>query len=423
MISSPGLRKAFPSLNLPKSIVTTLNSPILGIVLWLSTIFMVSQIFIWSLFLFIALSRYVVNKRTFDIRQKWGLYTLLTIALANLGNQLLGGTFILQVSKPPFYIMYIFTFIAALQLNKNDLRFFLWLVCGECLLAIVQFLLGINSFFFQDPNFRSMLWEINLYSGRVIGLSDGIPSMGYKLFVGIILISFLKHKENSAKQNLLGAALLMTVLLLNFHRSSILGTILFLILFSVNNKSKMWIRPTLVSLASYVGLLLLRPLIGPWIISQIGPLGPIESIQHGNNVLVAHSMYSVAYRDEIFSNATNFIKDNLLFGNHSVKYSSYIQSQELVQHAHNSFLQIFATSGVVIGLMYLFFIGIGFKLKRYTLLLPFLVISMTQYGIFWGISFLDIFFLAFVYSDVLDTNSSGRFFNSQAGASAQTQEI
>lgn len=63
-------------------------------------------------------------------------------------------------------------------------------------------------------------------------------------------------------------------------------------------------------------------------------------------------------------------------------------------HAHNSFFMIFGTHGFLLGTFYLVILLIWWKKKNFAILFTIIVYSISQYGIFWGFSLLDLVFIA-----------------------------
>lgn len=383
--------------------------PILGIILWFTTVYQMPQKFIWITFIIFAAFR-VQIKNVSSLRVKAAVGCLITIAIISLISQMIYDYSTLLQPRPPFYILYIFTFFAAIQLTKKDFEVFFLLVAIEGCLVVVQYLMGVNTFFTNNPDFRSAVWSVNIYSGRPFGLSDSIPSMGYKIVVALLyFISSLKTSKLSKSQFLI-FSLLMVSLMINFHRSSILGFGLFILAYSFFNKTKRWAVPSIASILVYISLALSRGYIGPFIVSLFGHIGPPSAIQNGAGELIAPVMYSSSYRTAIFKATTTFIENNLLFGNHCLKFFTFIQEMKIEEHAHNSFLQILATSGLFISLLYFGYLFIGINKRNWIWALPFFAISMTQYGIFWGISLLDVFFIAFLYTK--DFEQKPRFWKS-----------
>ncbi|AEA44162.1 O-antigen polymerase [Fluviicola taffensis DSM 16823] len=113
-------------------------------------------------------------------------------------------------------------------------------------------------------------------------------------------------------------------------------------------------------------------------------------------------------RKLIWLNYIQFIEKNPLVGNGSEKlYFTALnpRNNELeLMHAHNSFLELFATNGLLLGLMYLLMIGMWWQKKNSPFIITILIYSMMQYGIFWGMSFIDVIFVFLIISNYNNVN-------------------
>ena len=63
-------------------------------------------------------------------------------------------------------------------------------------------------------------------------------------------------------------------------------------------------------------------------------------------------------------------------------------------HAHNSFLQVIANNGILLGGFLIVLTLAKLNKKNIVYIVPLLVYSLTQYGIFWGTSLTDVVFFA-----------------------------
>src|SRR5690606_15097111 len=100
----------------------------------------------------------------------------------------------------------------------------------------------------------------------------------------------------------------------------------------------------------------------------------------------------ISGRDHIWAFYVQFISDNILFGNGG--YKIYFQGK---MHAHNSYLQLLATNGMVIFLLYLTLILKNIGRQNLFVVITLMVYSTAQYGIFWGISIMDIALFYFLF--------------------------
>ncbi|MEY3236946.1 MAG: hypothetical protein RI883_1047 [Bacteroidota bacterium] len=108
-------------------------------------------------------------------------------------------------------------------------------------------------------------------------------------------------------------------------------------------------------------------------------------------------------RSVIWLNYFCFIDQHLLFGNGSDKLMLKTVNQDEKKidliHAHNSFIELFATNGLLLSIYFLAMLSFLWKKHNFILLVTILLYSFFQYGIFWGFSFLDVIFMGFLMSN------------------------
>ncbi len=109
-------------------------------------------------------------------------------------------------------------------------------------------------------------------------------------------------------------------------------------------------------------------------------------------------------RDLIWANYTHFIEHNWWFGNGSdklmlVQMNPNTETADLI-HAHNSYLMMLASNGLVISILWFSWLLFIWKKKNTVLIVSVLVYSLFQYGVFWGFSLLDVIFVSLIMSPV-----------------------
>lgn len=109
-------------------------------------------------------------------------------------------------------------------------------------------------------------------------------------------------------------------------------------------------------------------------------------------------------RDLIWANYASFIENHLWFGNGSNKLmlrqcNPKTGNYELI-HAHNSFLMLLATNGLLIFILRIVWMLFLWERKNTILIITVLIYSMFQYGIFWGFSLLDVIFVSLIMSSI-----------------------
>ncbi len=109
-------------------------------------------------------------------------------------------------------------------------------------------------------------------------------------------------------------------------------------------------------------------------------------------------------RTLIWANFFQFIEEHPWFGNGSDKL--YFREKDPATgtekwvHAHNSFLEIVATHGILLTVFFFLILVFLWRKKNIVFLATLFFFSLFQYGIFWGISILDIIFMVFLLSPV-----------------------
>lgn len=99
-------------------------------------------------------------------------------------------------------------------------------------------------------------------------------------------------------------------------------------------------------------------------------------------------------RDIIWREFLDFFCDNPITGNGSVKMRS-----SAGQHAHNSYIWVLASNGIIIALLYYYYTIRFVNRYNFIPILSILLTSITQSTIYWGLSNADVF-LFFLYSVV-----------------------
>lgn len=120
------------------------------------------------------------------------------------------------------------------------------------------------------------------------------------------------------------------------------------------------------------------------------------------SLLVTTQNFNTSGRKLIWMNYINYVEENPWVGNGSNKLmlrtTQPTTGETELFHAHNSFLMLFSTYGIPLGLFMLILLFLWWKKSHFTILSTIILYSMLQYGIFWGFSILDLVFLFFLIS-------------------------
>ena len=281
----------------------------------------------------------------------------------------------------PNMYMQVFMLATAFALNKKDARSFIILTCAECLIGVAEYSMGVSSFVQADPDFFE--GEELLYFKRVNGLSGNSSTLSEKILISAVLLYGIKDDlKKKLKASLL--VILLAGFFITFNRTAIITYLVFLLCIAYQrykHKAK-----GIKILAFFILICVVLP-AGIILWDNFGELITLQFSRGDTGSMLTGRPY-------IWSLFGTFISDNLLFGNGSVHllvpyYSGMI-------HAHNSFIQLLADQGIILSLIYLLNIFLRFNKHNWLYCLPFVVLSLTQYTLFWGYSMGDVFFFAFL---------------------------
>ena len=296
-----------------------------------------------------------------------------------------------SVNTIHFTLLFIPTLIIAQFLRESDIRILLYCIAFECFISCVEFGLGVNTIFFWSPKFTQFQQNDLLYFSRPFGLSANSSVLAFKAFIGLLLLYTYSFKANTRKT--LTIVLLATVIITFARTVSIALIVLFAILsveyfFSKEKRSRThWfvfgLLLFMVSIASIGGIVYYYDVIVAQFTRNTGTL-------------------EMSGREAIWPFFSNFVSEHFWIGNGSVKvwFDKY--------HAHNSFLQLLANHGIAIASAYFILIIWNLKRRNAKAIIPILIYSIAQYGIFWGVSLMDIVFFHFLLS-YSPTEESNRF--------------
>lgn len=286
----------------------------------------------------------------------------------------------------PYTILLFVTFFVARLIDQKVIDALLLLVLCESLVAILEFIFKTPTFF---KNFVTTELSFNygshglLYYNRTFGMSNNSSELSFKIFSAILLLFSTKQTRHKRIVYLLIYSL---GILSAFNRSIIIGLVFFFILlykqyfvqfYQIFSLKKKYI----------IGFLILI-ILTFFIIHNFEAI-KLQFTRGGMNVSL-----DAFKRVENFKFYLHFIQEHPLLGNGSFKLYHLFLGR--LFHAHNSFIQVAATHGLIIFALYLILIIRNLNRKNYIFLLPFFLVSLSQYIIFWGISFADIVFFYFL---------------------------
>lgn len=297
------------------------------------------------------------------------------------------------------YLLPLTYFISKICFRIEIFKFLIYFVLFEIAFAILEYFLGISTIFKSLGTYREFDGYQMIYYTRTFGLSGNSPIFAIKIFITLLLIDYLSFKKWIYVSIKIG---LFLGVFLAFNRGVLLVTFLYF-LFQIGEISWQLLRKKNINFTPIILNLLffLFWFHNPtWFYCQFTRNNtPITNGRIDNSldkITLNLPEIEMSGRKEIWEAYLTFIKDNPVFGNGSDKYmlGTY--------HAHNSFLEIVSSNGIVISLMMLLLIAININRFNYVIIGCFLMLSMGQYFVFWGVSLGDILFLSFLFHNQKD---------------------
>ncbi len=311
-----------------------------------------------------------------------------------------------------FGYLFPLTYLVAKTIKGREviLDYLIWFVLVEAVVAFIEYLFGVSTFFTGLFGYRTFESYDLLYYTRTFGLSSNSSILALKFILGIILIAVRNYK---GYKKIIFETVLILVSLISFGRIALICIVFYYLLKLIDEwlisktRAKLNLIPPLV-------LILIFSVNPSWTTKQFtrnntpvvegrvalqtggssspGNKSPEEIINITEEIGIDH--LEMSGRNEIWNAFFNFWLDNVHFGNKGKKYliGNY--------HAHNSFLEILSSYGIYL-LVYLLLIFImNLRWNNYVFIGSILFVAMGQYIILWGISIFDIIFyyILFFYS-------------------------
>ena len=311
---------------------------------------------------------------------------LLLIASLSVANCFIGVVFYGTEPGFPYPVLMLATYFIALSLSKTDLKFIFWLAVIESLVVVAEFASGTSSFI---PAYASMDNPDTdlLYFSRPMGLSYNSSIVAYKLLVAILIAEYLDKRTLLYR---LAQVVLLAGIILTFSRTILVVLVIY---FAIRYSRQYLIA--FVELVRfrirYTNLVFLFAFSAFIVVSFYFAYTNFSSIS--TQFTRGRGNIEFSGREKIWPQFIDFIKKNPLAGNHSLKFYADYHGIPDSAHAHNSFLQVLADNGIFIFALYMIFVFANINRKNVYYILPILIYSITQYGVFWGISLLDIVFM------------------------------
>ncbi|MCT1532636.1 O-antigen ligase family protein [Sphingobacterium daejeonense] len=315
--------------------------------------------FLISVLVFIFGYKYAINEDSKSILNTYVPYTLLIVSIVFFSR----------------------------NLNREIIYYLFFLLLFEIGVGIIEFVLGIPYIFVPNAGIGETEYGSTglLYFNRVFGLSSAVSVFAQKVLISLVLLHYL---DFSIKFRRIILVFLIVGFLVSFNRTAIVSGAVFILFYYFRKINLKRITIGIIGLIALVSLALANLEI------------IIEQFFRGKTEI------DYSGRDNIFDFFSNFIKENPLWGNYIQKLWYKPTANELY-HAHNTYLETVASTGIVVSFFLFSFIFFTAKRRKTFLYIsPFLIYSMSQFGFFWGISLLDIIFFYLLQVGVKNQSNS-----------------
>lgn len=262
-------------------------------------------------------------------------------------------------------------------INDQVLLLISYYILIEIIVGITEYMLNIH-YFIRPANDSDRIFIDNdlIYYSRVYGLSSNSSALALKSFILLLLSQWLNLSKKKRAIFILAASI---GIFITFNRTALAAGLFFVFLLLLKNlKNRKIIGIAIITIAVVLFYLFENLEL---IITQLN---------RGKDSL------DISGRDVILSEYWDFILANPVFGNsfHSLR----LPYQGYLSHSHNSFIQLLSETGILFFLLVQFYILKNLTKNNFVYVLPIMLYSVAQHGIFWGISFLDIIFFYFLIS-------------------------
>lgn len=305
-----------------------------------------------------------------------------------------------------FAYLFPFTYVVGRTVAKRTgiYKYIIYFIAIESFFCVLEYSFGVSTFFTSLKLFRPFESYDMLYYTRVFGLSANSSVLTLKFIFGIILLSKVNWSERNKQ---LFELLFLTVSIVTFGRIAIIAIFVyyFIKIFDSIIVSKTFSWKNNISFFLF------------FLFFAVNPIWTKNQFTRNNMKVSTHSTFE---KEEIEEENIVEIDMSLLeelglanvnmsgrshiwtaYGAYGYKY--YIMGNKGKKfmlghvHAHNSYLEIFASFGVFMLIFLVSIFAFSINKSNYVIALSILVLAFGQYLIFWGISFFDIIFYSLLF--------------------------
>ncbi|GAB4377084.1 MAG: hypothetical protein Kow0075_05060 [Salibacteraceae bacterium] len=288
----------------------------------------------------------------------------------------------------PLFALMPLSLLCGAFMRASDIKWLVLFIAFESLVGVLEFVSGVPSFIpgVADELINSTTSSL-LYYRRAYGLSANSSILAVKCFIALLFLSHYKLRFRGWR---VASLLVWLGILVTFNRSVIFAVLAYYLLKSVYDAVFVHrsFRNHVVLLIAVCAALLIFSALAIYFADEI-----VQQFTRGKGL-------DLSGRDKIWSFYSEFILKNPIWGNGMQKLFT-----PEGKHAHNSFLQSLASNGLIVTLLLLWFVFRNITLRNAAAVLSIILYSMTQYGIFWGISLLDIALFAFLFGNPTDVDT------------------
>jgi len=340
---------------------------------------------------------------TFPFKPNLNLILITLIVFLSLINQSLTPTTTdILPSLFPYTIFMFASYFIAKYISIKDIKILVLLIALEVVIGMLEYLFKVNSFLFWEDFYMKYNTSNLIYFNKAFGLSVNSSILAIKITIAILLVEYFKLFEN--KSRFFIKIILFIGLYITFQRTSIIVIVFFYLIQFIKtmiatiNPIKLQIRITKI-ITRTLFIVLILTLSGILIINT----GKIL-----NQFSKGKGKIELSGREKIWPQYITFIKNNIVFGNYSKKYFVEYRGEKEGAHAHNSFLEVLSTHGIIIFILFMLILIININKKNYLFMGSLVILSLFQYALFWGTSLVDIVFYIFVLQPISLNNDKNK---------------
>ncbi|MGV6860638.1 MAG: hypothetical protein ACWA41_02650 [Putridiphycobacter sp.] len=304
-----------------------------------------------------------------------------------------------------FAFLFPFTYLVAKMVANRPtiFKYIVYFVIVESIFGMIQYAFGVNSFFSSLKLYREFESYDMLYYTRIFGLSANSSGLTIKLIFGLLLLHKLDWSENWKK----GVELLfLFTSIIAFGR---IALIVVFVYFFLRLFDEIFIRKTF-KFKTYIPFLIF------FAVFAVNPVWTKNQFTRNEMKVSDHSTFEGEEIEEEIEEIDMSLLEELGLANVNMSgrthiwlaYTTYGTKHYAMGykgkkfmlghvHAHNSYLEMYASFGAFMLLAIMVIIFSKINKSNFVIVGSILVLAFGQYIIFWGISIYDILFYSILF--------------------------